>query len=219
LRAKSIILLLFLFIAFSVPSVVPVDGVSLRLLWGSHLLAENIFVISKSRAESQDTRLQSDLGESLTLLESTRGGRSLAGYARDKRIAVRFGFAATSGVAAAFVPEASGSNGGEIIVEPDYSSQPSRVLAAILAHEITHAKSYGNWTELSARQEMIAYKAQARVWQELRAGFRVKIGALALEVFESSPENDYALWISRAGKRQALRSIELDYRRLGVGPT
>jgi hypothetical protein len=217
LRAKAIFLLfLFAFLAFSAA---PVDGIRFRLLYGSRLFTENVLLTSGPEAESAETvGDQSILAESLAALESTRLGKRLVRHMRDEGISVRFGSARTPGAAAVFVPEAARNGSGEIIVEPRYSSQPPRVLAAIIAHEIAHAERYENGMELSPKHELLAYRAQARVWQELRAGFSAKIGPLALEAFESSPENDYAVRISRVEERRAFKSIQLDYRRMGIEP-
>jgi len=197
----------------------PFDSIGIKLSYRDRVLVESLLT-SKSRAESLGAETTaSKIVESLRVLESSPRGRLLTRYLRESGILIRFGNPQTRGAAAVFVPGTPSAHTGEIVVDLQYASQSPSVLAAIIAHEISHARNYQSLSELSPLQELQAYRVQAEVWRELRAGFKSHAGPVALEIFEFSPENDYALWISQTEKGKALRSIKHDYKRLGIDTT
>lgn len=216
-KAISVVLLIF---AFSMIWNLPFDGIGIRLSYYDRVLVESVLRTSKSGAESLGAETTaSKIMESLRVLESSRRGRLLTRYLRESGVLIRFGNPQTRGAAAVFIPGTPSANTGEIVVDLQYASRPPSVLAAIIAHEISHARSYQSLGELSPLQELQAYRVQAEVWRELRAGFKSHTGPIVLEIFEFSPESDYALWISQMEKGKALRSIKLDYKRLGIDST
>lgn len=218
MRAKTIFVVLLIF-AFSMIWNLPFDSIGIKLSYCDRVLVESLLT-SKSRAESLEAETTvSKITESLKVLESSQKGESLVRYLRESGILVRFGNPQTRGAAAVFVPGAPSANTGEIVVDLQYASRPPSVLAAIIAHEISHARSYQSLSELSSLQELQAYRVQAEVWRELRHNYEISAGPVTLEVFEPSPENDYALWISQIEKSKALRSIKHDYTRMGIDTT
>lgn len=218
MRAKTIFVVLFMFV-FSMIWNLPFDSIGVKLSYCDHVLVESLLT-SKSRAESLGAETTaSRIVESLRVLESSRRGRLLTRYLRESGVSIRFGNPQTRGAAAVFVPGTPSAHAGEIVVDLQYASQPPSVLAAIIAHEISHARSYQSLSELSLPQELQAYRVEAEVWRELRRNYEISAGPVTLEVFEPSPENDYALWISQMEKGKALRSIKHDYKRLGIDTT
>ena len=153
------------------------------------------------------------LDESLEVLRSTSSGKRIAEHLDKVRVKITFGQPKTAGAAAVFVPNLLGTS-GKIIVSERLKDEETSVIAAILAHEGTHARMNSLLGYDSVEQEYRCYMAQARVWEEGRAALDLGVGNF--EIAEVSPENDYALDISKMSKSEAFQQIWKDYNQIGI---
>ncbi len=205
----------------------------------SLLMQVSLYPVSANAAQYSDTRFNMDLAsnaykdtnsdmlqskaniegqkldESVELLRNTSSGDSIAKVLDKSGIKIVFGEPKTNGAAAVFVPNFIG-NSGTIIVSERLQDEETSVIAAILAHEGTHAKMNSLLGYDSVEQEYKCYVAQAEVWEEVKSSLSVSLGGYEAEIGESSPENDYAEEIKKMSKGQAFIQIWEDYNQIGI---
>ena len=175
------------------------------------LSEESIFGrdVLKTKANIKDEKLS----ESFRLLRGTSSGKTIAEYIDKKGVKVTFGRPKTPGAAAVFIPNFLGNSGSIILSERLKDAEPP-VIAAILAHEGTHAKKDWVFGYDSVEQEYQSYVAQAKVWEEL--GSKNLTGDFAGAITAPSPENEYAAEIMAMEKDEAYNQIQSDYQQIGI---
>jgi hypothetical protein len=193
----------------------PDSGTKVSDRFGLGLLAnrysnqeEDVF---QTKADVENKKLD----EGLELLRNTSSGRNIAEHLDKVRVKITFGQPKTSGAAAVFVPNFLGTS-GKIIVSERLRDEETPVVAAILAHEGTHARMNSILGYDSVEQEYRCYMAQARVWKEARSALNLNLGKFQTEIAEASPENDYALEISGMKRSKAFQQIWKDYKQIGI---
>lgn len=165
----------------------------------------------QTKADVEDQKLD----ESLDLLRNSTYGKAIAAYVDKSHVKITFGQPETPGAAAVFVPSFLGS-GGRIIVSERMRDEEPSVIAAILAHEGTHAKTDSIIDYDSVTQEYDCYMVQAKVWEETRSTMNITAGGFETQVSELNPENDYAVEIMKMDKGKAFKQIWKDYKQIGI---
>lgn len=120
------------------------------------------------------------LEHALQLLASVPEGASLAGFVRLSRVILRFGTCRVR-LENAQAAACYDHRRRIITVSPGLEGAPLDVLAALIAHEATHAErsvgtqvgylflpAPGARAQLMLAEEAAAYRAQARIWRALR---------------------------------------------------
>ena len=155
------------------------------------------------------------LEQSLEILRSTPTGNAIAEDIDQKQIKIVFGNTRIEGANAIFVPQYFfGSS--QIIVARQLKKEHAVVIAAVLAHEGTHAQMNSFLEPNSVEQEYKSYLAQAKVWQEASSKLSTSAQRRVGSSYDLSYENNYALEIAQVNKTDAFKRIEEDYHDVGI---
>ncbi len=165
-----------------------------------------------AKTDVQDAKLR----QSIAMLRNAQAGNPIAKDLDKKRIRVTFGDTNTDGANAVYIPGFLISN-GRIIINRDLKNQSPVVIAAILAHEGTHAQLISFLRPNSVEQEYRCYLAQARVWKETRAQLKMSEQEnLEDSTYKPNFENAYALEIAQMDRKNAFSRIQKDYQQVGI---